>query len=710
MRKRKQPSDFTKGKSIVEENAPKPGDPDYVSKDFPELQPGELGYMSPEERERRMARYQEEAKRLKARREWEEKKDPYYAWPNYPPIHAIDGIKEYGEMLAAWRSYLAEPVDGCYPDAYIPYLQKLFKPGDTICIMWIHSTEQWKPGQFKTGQSINTVEEMIKADSQSALAALQAQGWNLYVNMNPLIAGSFQRKKDRVSEIRSVYCEVDENGSAVREEINKAVAAGEIPKPHVVIESSPGKFQFIWFVEGFSATAQQERMNSSLQVRFGTDPASVDCVRLLRLPGFMNLKPKYAPDFPVSHIVERTDAPRYRPEDFKVKIVDPVRKETDREPIASEEINKIVNFLADALNEACVEFGDIKNLPSGAVQIHLIECPWGDEHSDNKRGDADVFVNSDGSLGFYCFHSHCAARDWAAFREELERLAGHKLKFGESGIRPLIGESVSVEEYKKMLENMPAEGMQVEPPVAKSESAQPTVPTQTTETEPPAPAESAPAEPTETNLNFEQAKPATVTSNTPVIDLSIQEKVPPYDSRLIRGGIFAEAVDLIAGGTTMPVQFPHLVAKAICGLRWAVEGIQLEGCDAEPRLYALNIGKTGTGKGWSMKRGRELFTKWREDTDSQRAQKIKIWDGTDSGAGLKDSFFDQPSDAGVLLYIDETMELGQKARADRNPVSARTVPPTSAFPRTEAGRLLHCRFRGLLSVYTRYGLHARQVA
>src|SRR5260370_5186725 len=41
---------------------------------------------------------------------------------------------------------------------------------------------------------------------------------------------------------------------------------------------------------------------------------------------------------------------------------------------------------------------------------------------------------------------------------------------------------------------------------------------------------------------------------------------------------------------------------------------------------------------------------------------------------------------------------------------ARTIPSASAFPRTGAGRLLHCRFRGLLSVHSRYGLHARQVA
>ena len=43
-------------------------------------------------------------------------------------------------------------------------------------------------------------------------------------------------------------------------------------------------------------------------------------------------------------------------------------------------------------------------------------------------------------------------------------------------------------------------------------------------------------------------------------------------------------------------------------------------------------------------------------------------------------------------------------------LSARTVPLSSAFPDIRAGRPLHYPFRGLLSVYSRYGLHARQVA
>ena len=48
-------------------------------------------------------------------------------------------------------------------------------------------------------------------------------------------------------------------------------------------------------------------------------------------------------------------------------------------------------------------------------------------------------------------------------------------------------------------------------------------------------------------------------------------------------------------------------------------------------------------------------------------------------------------------------------RSDGN-LFARTFPSSSAFPVRQVGRLLHQPFRGLLSVYSRYGLHARRVA
>ena len=44
------------------------------------------------------------------------------------------------------------------------------------------------------------------------------------------------------------------------------------------------------------------------------------------------------------------------------------------------------------------------------------------------------------------------------------------------------------------------------------------------------------------------------------------------------------------------------------------------------------------------------------------------------------------------------------------PVRSHRVPSASAFPVCAAGRLLRCPFRGLLSVHSRYGLHAHRVA
>ncbi len=47
---------------------------------------------------------------------------------------------------------------------------------------------------------------------------------------------------------------------------------------------------------------------------------------------------------------------------------------------------------------------------------------------------------------------------------------------------------------------------------------------------------------------------------------------------------------------------------------------------------------------------------------------------------------------------------------DRSCGIARSSPTMAAFPVHQAGRLPHYSFRGLLSVHSRYGLHARQIA
>jgi hypothetical protein len=584
---------------------------------------------------------------------------------------------------------------------YVPYLRNLFLPGDRIAIVWIHSKRERQPGKSETQTFIQSLEMATEDDSLAQLNAAQTDGWHIYIGMNPLVPGAEHRTKECIGAIRSVYIEVDYDGDVQREEVRKSVVAGEVPAPHFIIQSSPGKYQFIWLVDGFTTTGQQENMLKSLQTRFKADPQSVDCNRVLRLPGFKNLKTAYGPDFPTSSIVEECRGPRYKPADFHIPMVEFRNYERDKDNISSEEIQKISDFVTAALDEAGAEYGNIWELPSGAVQIHLIECLWGDEHSDGKRGDADIKIEPNGTLGFHCFHSHCGNRDWKVFREELEARAGKKLQFGESGYDKVKIESATEGEYKAMM----AEAGWIKSPEVVTTPA-PALSTNQANRHLEPSDYALPDYMWRDNEKYEaERKARMVTSDTDIVaaftpaaapvasnivitdrdevrsdsgivltdaddlklDLSVDVQIPPYNENLIRG-LYAEAVDLIAGGTTIPVQFPHSIAKTFFGLRLAVQGVALQDCDAETRRYDMYIAASGGSKGWSMARSRKLFTCFgKTETVDQISQRIKIWDGVDSGAGLKEIFFDHPPSAGVLLYIDETADLGHKIRADRNP-------------------------------------------
>ena len=64
----------------------------------------------------------------------------------------------------------------------------------------------------------------------------------------------------------------------------------------------------------------------------------------------------------------------------------------------------------------------------------------------------------------------------------------------------------------------------------------------------------------------------------------------------------------------------------------------------------------------------------------------------------------------MLCLIPYVRMLSPLPRQVRETKSLSANPSSSAFPKFRVGRLLHYRFRGLLSVYSRYGLQTRQVA
>ena len=92
-----------------------------------------------------------------------------------------------------------------------------------------------------------------------------------------------------------------------------------VPIPTAIVSTSPGRYQVLWQVEGFTLESQ-ERVLKLLAIMFGGDPACTDCNRVLRLPGFLNRK--YDPAHPVG--VEYLTDSTFNPTDFRLDISDPI--------------------------------------------------------------------------------------------------------------------------------------------------------------------------------------------------------------------------------------------------------------------------------------------------------------------------------------------------------------------------------------------------
>lgn len=161
------------------------------------------------------------------------------------------------------------------------YIRDLFKPTDRIAICWKIHTEHY------FNQRIVTAEAACTDRYQRFLRAMNAQGNNVYISMNPIRADSMQhRQKTDIAEIRRIYLDVDHDGDNV---LNTILTDSSLPKPNYVLNTSPAKYQIIWNVTGFSPD-QAEALMRSLCRQFHSDRATVDIARVFRLPGLHNKK------------------------------------------------------------------------------------------------------------------------------------------------------------------------------------------------------------------------------------------------------------------------------------------------------------------------------------------------------------------------------------------------------------------------------------
>jgi hypothetical protein len=186
------------------------------------------------------------------------------------------------------------------------YIFDNFKPTDRVAVLVLNRQ------LGETTQRITTAQKASSPELQAWLRYKNANGADIYVGMNALQQHASTRTKDDIEKISHVYLDLDHGGTASLEALENSDL---VPRPNYVLDTSPGKFQVVWKVDGMSME-EAEALNQAMVREFDGDPAATDSTRVLRLPGFANKK--YESDFYVQ--VRAESAQTYHLRDFKLQV------------------------------------------------------------------------------------------------------------------------------------------------------------------------------------------------------------------------------------------------------------------------------------------------------------------------------------------------------------------------------------------------------
>ncbi len=129
------------------------------------------------------------------------------------------------------------------------------------------------------------------------LIVLNAKGAGIFVTVNETDLKG--RSTANILDVRAIFQEADRSG----------VPIPTLP-PHIVVETSQGKFHRYWLTDGGKeALAEYKAVMTTMVEQYGSDPNARDLARVLRLPGFLHQKDPENP-FMVS-IVETSHSQPY---------------------------------------------------------------------------------------------------------------------------------------------------------------------------------------------------------------------------------------------------------------------------------------------------------------------------------------------------------------------------------------------------------------
>lgn len=169
-------------------------------------------------------------------------------------------------------------------------------PGQTADIIDLAEAERFLRllDPEATGFTFQTVDDDSKRDSShlrrvmhgdlekcaANLVKLNRQGAGVFVCINQTTLCD-RRIRENIIRVRAVFVDLD--GAPL-----ELVLAHRI-KPHIIIETSPGKFHCYWLVVGLPLDAFYA-VQKALAEHFGGDPSVCDLPRVMRLPGFHHCK------------------------------------------------------------------------------------------------------------------------------------------------------------------------------------------------------------------------------------------------------------------------------------------------------------------------------------------------------------------------------------------------------------------------------------
>ena len=139
-----------------------------------------------------------------------------------------------------------------------------------------HSFQTFDDDGNRKDRSLAKVLHGELANHLPALTALNERGAGVYVTVNETDLKG--RTKDNITGVTAIWQDDDDG-----------YEGGYPLEPNIVLQSSPGKFQRFWLVDGLNFEQHQQVM-ARMVSDYGADNNAKDLARVLRVPGFYHCK------------------------------------------------------------------------------------------------------------------------------------------------------------------------------------------------------------------------------------------------------------------------------------------------------------------------------------------------------------------------------------------------------------------------------------